>query len=126
MSKAVRKTIADAMEALEFNYAYLEWLDEPVDLYATGEYQEGEALDESGQQEGTFMLTVVSRKGIEALEEATETVKQYFDKVSGKTVIADNGSAVAIFYAGSFPVRTMDAELKKMQINLSIKEWSVK
>lgn len=125
MSKAVRKTIADAMETLGFNYAYLEWLDEPVDLYATGEYQEGEALDESGQQEGTFMLTVVSRKGIEALEEATETIKQYFDKVSGKTVIADNGSAVAIFYAGSFSVRTMDAELKKIQINLNVKEWSV-
>lgn len=125
MSKAVRKTIADAMEALGFNYAYLEWLDEPVDMYFTGEYQEAEAKDESGEQESPFMLTGISRVGIEALEEATETIKQYFDKVSGKTVIAGNGSAVAIFYAGSFPVRTMDAELKKIQINLNVKEWSV-
>jgi hypothetical protein len=124
MSK-VRKIIADAMETLGLNYAYLEWLDGPVDMYFTGEYQEGEALDESGQTEISFILTGFARGNIEALEEAKETIKQYFDPVSGM-VIADKESAVAIFYAGSFPVRTMDAELKKIQINLNIKEWSVK
>lgn len=121
----VRKIIADAMETLGYNYAYLEWLDDPVDMYFTGEYQEGEALDESGQTEISFILTGFSRVGIEALEEAKEAIKQHFDKVSG-LVIADKESAVAIFYAGSFPVRTMDAELKKIQINLNIKEWKVK
>lgn len=121
----VRKIIANAMKTLGLNYAYLEWLDEPVDLYLTGEYQEGEAVDESGQIPSSFILTGFSRVGIEALEEAKETIKQYFDKVSG-LVIADSSSAVAIFYAGSFPVRTMDAELKKIQINLNVKEWSVK
>lgn len=121
----VRKIIADAMETLGLNYAYLEWLDDPVDMYFTGEYQEGEALDESGQTEISFILTGFSRAGIEALEEAKETIKKHFDKVSG-LVIADSSSAVAIFYAGSFPVRTMDAELKKIQINLNIKEWKVK
>lgn len=124
MNKA-RKIIADAMETLVLNYAYLEWLDEPVDLYFTGEYQEGEAVDESGQTDISFILTGFSRVGIEALEEAKEAIKQYFDKISGM-VIADKESAVAIFYAGSFPVRTQDAELKKIQINLNIKEWSVK
>lgn len=120
----VRKIIADAMETLGYNYAYLEWLDDPVDMYFTGEYQEGEAVDESGQVPISFMLTGFSRVGIEALEEAKETIKQYFDKVSG-LVIADKESAVAIFYAGSFPVRTMNAEIKKIQINLNVKEWSV-
>lgn len=120
----VRKIIADAMESLGLNYAYLEWLDDPVDMYFTGEYQEGEAVDESGQVPISFILTGFSRVGIEALEEAKETIKKHFDKVSG-LVIADKESAVAIFYAGSFPVRTMDAELKKIQVNLNIKEWSV-
>ena len=120
----VRKIIADAMESLGLNYAYLEWLDDPVDMYFTGEYQEGEAVDESGQTDISFILTGFSRVGIEALEEAKETIKQHFDNVSG-VVIADSSSAVAIFYAGSFPVRTMDAELKKIQVNLSVKEWSV-
>lgn len=124
MNKA-RKIIADAMETLVINYAYLEWLDEPVDLYFTGEYQEGEAVDESGQTDISFILTGFSRVGIEELEKAKEAIKQYFDKISGM-VIADKESAVAIFYAGSFPVRTQDAELKKIQINLNIKEWSVK
>lgn len=121
----VRKIISEAMETLGINYAYLEWLDDPVDLYFTGEYQEGEALDESGQTDISFILTGFSRGNIEALEEAKEAIKQYFDNVSGK-VIADNKSAVAIFYAGSFPVRTADAELKKIQVNLNIKEWKVK
>lgn len=120
-----RKIIANAMESLGLNYAYLEWKDDPVDLYFTGEYQEGEALDESGLTEGSFILTGFSRVGIEALEEAKETIKQHFDNVSG-LVIADSSSAVAIFYGGSFVVRTMDAELNKMQVNLNIKEWKVK
>lgn len=121
----IRRIISEAMETLGINYAYLEWLDDPVDLYFTGEYQEGEALDESGQTDISFILTGFSRVGIEALEEAKEAIKQYFDNVSGK-VIADDKSAVAIFYAGSFPVRTAVADIKKIQVNLNIKEWKVK
>ena len=45
--------------------------------------------------------------------------------VGGRVVTTESGSVVAIFYANSFDVPTGDAELKKMQINLMIKEWSV-
>ena len=39
--------------------------------------------------------------------------------------MAEDGSAVAIFYATSLVVPTGDAELKRIQINLDVKEWSV-
>lgn len=36
-----------------------------------------------------------------------------------------NCSCVAVFYDSAFPVPTGDGELKRIQINLSIKEWKV-
>jgi hypothetical protein len=39
--------------------------------------------------------------------------------------MADDGSAVAIFYANSLILPTMDAELKRIRINFDIHEWSV-
>lgn len=39
--------------------------------------------------------------------------------------MVEDGSAVAIFYAGSIIVPTGDGELKSIQINLHIKEWKV-
>ena len=42
-------------------------------------------------------------------------------------VTTDSGSVVAIFYANTFgDLPTGDAELEKIEINLTIKEWSVK
>jgi hypothetical protein len=40
--------------------------------------------------------------------------------------MAEDGSAVAVFYSNSLVIPSMDAELKRMQINLDIHEWSVK
>lgn len=126
MTKAGLKIISDAMEALGLNYAFMEWTGKPKYPYFIGEYQEIPPPDESGMQESTFLLTGFSRESWLALEDAKEAIRDYFNKVSGKTVIAEDGSAVAIFYANSFVVPTGDAELKKIQINLDVKEWSVK
>ena len=59
------------------------------------------------------------------LENARERIENYVHKVGGKTVMAEDGSAVAVFYANSLIVPTGDAELKRIQINLHCKEWSV-
>ena len=122
------KIISDAMEALGMNYGFAEYRiegEEAPEIYFVGEYQESPTPDESGMQESTFLLTGFSRGSWYALERAKEAIKEYFNKVSGKTVIAEDGSAVAIFYASSFVVPTGDAELRKIQINLDVKEWSV-
>ena len=132
MTKAGLEIISDAMDSLGLNYGFmgddLEYDDEgnPIYPYFVGEYQENEPTDESGLQETSFLLSGFSRGSWFALENAKEEISAYFAKVGGKTVIADNGSAVAIFYANSLVVPTEDAELKRIQINLDVKEWSVK
>lgn len=129
MSIAGLGIISDAMDALGLNYSFMEYHIErdrkPVYPYFVGEYQEIESLNEDGMQETTFLITGFSRDSWIVLEDAKEKIASYFNKVGGKTVIADNGSAVAVFYSNSLVVPTGEAELKKMQINLIIKEWSV-
>lgn len=126
MSKASMKIISDGMEHMGLEYDVGEYSGNPVKYpYWVGEYTESEPFNESGLLETSFLLTGFSRGSWEQLEDEKEKIENYFNRVSGKTVITDNGSAVAIFYAGALIVPTGDAELKRIQINLSIKEWKV-
>lgn len=125
MSKEALKIISDAMKSLKINYAFMEWKKKPEYPYFVGEYTENPPIDEDGMQETTFLITGFSRESWDALENTKEKIAAYFNKVGGRTVIADSGSAVAVFYLNSLVVPTGDSELKKIQINLSIKEWSV-
>lgn len=130
MSKEGLEIISKAMSDLGLNYSFMEYHLEkgakPSYPYFVGEYQEVEPLNEDGMQESTFLLTGFSRETWLALEDAKEKISAYFNKVGGRTVIADSGSAVAVFYSNSLVIPTGDAELKKIQINLIVKEWSVK
>jgi len=126
MTSKALNVISKAMESLGLNYAFMEWDDEPKYPYWIGEFQEIEPYDESGQHDSTFILTGYTRGLWNDLISEREAIYEYFNKVSGKTVIAEDGSAIAVFYANSFVARTGDAELKKIQINLDVKEWSVK
>ena len=129
MSKQVLKIVSDAMEFLGLEYGFGEYSGNEkgkiIYPYFVGEFTETESTTEDGLQEGTVLLTGFTRDKWLTLEDARERIEIYFNRVSGKTVITDNGSAVAIFYAHSMIVPTGDAELKSIQINLSTKEWKV-
>lgn len=126
MSVQVLKIISNAMTSLGLEYGFVEYSGNPVVYpYFVGEYTETEGFTEDGLQEATFLLTGFSRGSWLELENAKEKIENYFNRVSGMTVITDNGSGVAIFYAHSLIVPTGDAELKSIQINLSVKEWKV-
>ncbi len=125
MSKAVLKAVSDGMAAIGMNYEYQEWTDDPVYPYFTGEYQEFEPLNEDGMQETSFILTGFTRGSYSDLEAAREKIEKKFNPISGYKVSTDD-SVVAIFYALALSnIPTGDAELKKIQINLTIKEWKV-
>lgn len=126
MTNAVLTAVSDGMAACGLNYAFIEWKDKPAYPYFVGEYQESEPMTEDGLQECDFILSGWIRGAYADLDTAKEKIERYFDRVSGKTVIADNGSAVAIFYGNSSVVPTGDAELKKIEIHLKVKEWKVK
>lgn len=125
---SVLKVIADEMDALGINYDFEEWKGKPKYPYVTGEYQEIESLDEDGEQETQFILNVFAR-GITAhgdLEEVKNKIKKHFPAIGGRLATTESGSRVAIFYANTLGnIPTGDADLKKIQINLKIKEWSV-
>jgi hypothetical protein len=126
MSKQVLKMVSDSMKDMGIEYGFGTYAKNPVVYpYFVGEYTEREAMTEDGLQESTFLLTGFHRGTWSELEDTKERIENYFNQVSGKTVITDNGSAVAVFYGNSLIVPTGDAELKSIQVNLNIKEWKV-
>lgn len=126
MSAEAMEVIESAMKTLGINYEFGVWASPVVYPYFVGEYQETPSINEDGMQETAFILNGFSRESWTQLEEIKEKIKNYFGRVGEKTVITDNGSAVAVFYSHSLIVPTGDAKLKRIEINLTIKEWSVK
>ena len=122
MTKELLNFISVELDSTGVNYEFGEWTSEIVYPYFTGEYQEIAPTTEDGLQESTFILVGFSRGSWLDLENAREKIERLF---SNKTVILDNGSGVAIFYAGSMVVPTGDAELKRIEIRLDVKEWKV-
>lgn len=115
------------LEKAGIPYEFLEWTQPVAYPYFVGEYNEFEPTVESGEQEKTFILTGFCRgKGarlkLEGMREKIETV---FPALDGNIATLDSGSVVAIFYGNSFYVPTGEAELYKIQINVSIKLWKV-
>lgn len=113
--------ISDLLKSLDVPYSFMEWKGKVPGTYFVGEYQEVEALSEDGMQESLFILTGFTRDSFLSLEEYKETIE---NKIEG-TAILDSGSSVAIFYGRAFPVPG-SAGIKKLQINLTVKEWKVK
>lgn len=127
MTELMLKSVKASMEALHLNYGFLTYDNKPVSYpYFVGEYTETESFTEDGLQEATFILTGFSRgqNAVLSLEEAKEDIKEYFSQ-EGKVFVSNDGTTAVIMYGYSFPVPKEDAELKSIQINLSVKEWSV-
>lgn len=126
MTRTALKIIKDAMTHLGLEYAFARYQKQPfVYPYWVGEYNEDEPMYENGFQSSSFTLTGFHRGEWLDLEMQKESIANYFNKISGRTVMAEDGSAVAVFYNNSLIIPTMDAELKKIQVNLDIHEWSV-
>lgn len=122
MTIEVLKFISDQLTAAGINYEFGEWNSDIIYPYFTGEYQETSPTTEDGLQETTFILNGFSRTTWAELEAAKSIIENLF---TYNTSILDNGSGVDVSYSGSLVIPTGDAELKRIQINLTIKEWRV-
>ena len=116
------KFINNKLDENNINYEFMQWTKDIVYPYFVGEYQESEPLFEDGMKEATFILTGFSKGSWFELEQTKEKIEKIF---SNATVILPNGNGLAVFYSGSLVIPTGDAELKRIQINLAIKEWMV-
>lgn len=124
MSTAKADYINSIMKSLDIPYQYMTWKGEIPNRYYTGEYTEVESvsMEENGYQETSFMINGFTRESWELLEKDKEALKDALPKRK----ILEDGSGIAVFYGNAFPIRQDDASLKRIQINLTVKEWKVK
>ena len=122
MTQETLKFISDVLTNAGINYEFGQWSGEIVYPYFVGEYTESEPMTEDGLLQSTFMLNGFSRSTWLALEQAKETIEKLFSK---SVKVLASGKGVCIFYAGTLIIPENDPELKRMQINLTIKEWKV-
>lgn len=120
--------ISAAMESAGILYEFMEYTSaiDSISAYWVGEYSEAEPVTEDGLQETQFILTGTGKGSWLELEEQKEKIEQLFPAIAGRTAILDNKSGIAVFYGNAFPVPTGDGFLKRLQINLTVKEWKVK
>lgn len=128
MTDLMLKSVDSAMKSLNLNYGFITYNKKPIVYpYFVGEYTETETTTEDGRQEATFMLTGFARGSgaWNTLETAKKNIQKIFTP-EGRVFRATDGTTAVICYGYSFPIPKEDAELKSIQINLSVQEWSVK
>ena len=116
--------IAQKLFSAGIPYCFEVWEKEITYPYFVGEYTESEPLYEDGESESTFILTGTTKGSWLKLEQLKDKIHSLFTD-DGLTAILPGRIAIAIMYAGSMPVPTGTDQLKRIQINLKIKEWSV-
>lgn len=124
MTKQALKYMDDLMSSLGIPYDFLRWQQNKIpERYFVGEYTEVESttMEENGFQETSFMLNGFTRSNWLQLENDKEAIR----RVLPKKVIFPDGTGCAVMYANAFPIPQDDIALKRIQINLIIKEWRV-
>lgn len=96
--------------------------DEVIYPYWIGEYSEVGSLNEDGLQETSFILTGTTRGQWLELEKDKKKIKE---SLRDATAILEDGTGIALFYENAIIIPVDDIELKRMQINITIKEWEV-
>ncbi len=113
--------INELLTGIGINYQYGLWRTYPVPFpYFVGEKDENPPEFEDGMQQCAFLITGTGASLLE-LEQARNKIKSLNDT----RAILDNGSGVALFYDGSYSVPIDEPNMKRIQINLTIKEWRV-
>lgn len=122
----ILQAIDEAMESLGLPYAFMMFNKSPLPSpYFVGEYTEIAGTTEDGLRECTFMLTGYTRGTWIELEQAREKIEKHFSRAYGYTAVTESGTGLAISYANTLIVPTGDAEVKRIQVNLNVKEWKV-
>ncbi len=117
--------ISDLMSQLGLNYEFGRCSQSPPQYpYWVGDYTESENATEDGKREATVMLTGFARNTLQQMEREKAALAAYF--LHGVTMLTDSNTAIAIFYAGAQNLPTEDAELRKTQVNLTVKFWKGK
>ena len=116
------KFINEQLTLLSVPYEFGEWSSAVKYPYFTGEITEEPITTEDGLEQSTLLLNGFHRGKYIDLEEIKAKIKKHFHPVHGLRGQTESG-AIAVFYGGAFYIPTNEADLKRIQINLIIKEW---
>jgi hypothetical protein len=116
------KFIKEQMDILKIPYEFGEWTSEIKYPYFVGEYTETEPATEDGLEESYIILTGFHRGKYIELIDIKDKIKKHFHPIHGLRGKTDSG-AITVFFGDAFVVPTGEADLKKIQITLNIKEW---
>ena len=116
------KFISDELGAIAVPYEFGEWTSDIQYPYFVGEITESPTVTEDGYEESYMLLNGFTRGKYVDLERMKNTIKKHFNPIIGKCAKTDCGS-IAVFFNGSNFIPTNEADLKRVQINLLIKEW---
>ncbi len=116
------KFINKQMAEIGIPYEFGEWSSNVRYPYYVGEITEDPITTEDGLEESTMIITGFHRGSFIDLEKDKEKIKKHFDPICGLGGETNNG-AIVVFFDGSFYIPSGEASLRKIQINLKIKEW---
>jgi hypothetical protein len=116
--------INEELNSIGVPYEFMEWTDPVQYPYWVGEYSDTPTVTEDGYKESTVMLTGTTKGTWMDLEQTRAIIEKHFHPICGLRKSTEDG-VVVIYYGNSFPVPTGEADLKRIQINLQVKEWKV-
>ena len=119
---SVLDIIATELNSIGVPYEYMRWTSTVEYPYFIGEFSETPTMTEDGYREGTLMVTGTTTGSWMDLERYRAKIEHHFPAIYGLRLATGTG-AVIIHYGNSFPVPTGEADLKRIQINLEVKEW---
>lgn len=114
--------VNEQMTVIAVPYEFGEWTSAAKYPYFVGEITEEPITTEDGAEESTLIVTGFARGRYLTLEKMKDEIKRHFDPIFGLRGRTDSGS-IAVFFDGAFYIPTGEADMKKIQINLKIKEW---
>jgi len=113
--------IGSIFQRADISYALMRWDDDLIYPYWIGEYSQRDSANEDGMDESDFILTGTGNGTWLELEEQKTTILQLFK--NGYKKMLPSGTGLVITFDNAFPVPTGTESLKRIQINLSVKEW---
>lgn len=119
---SVLAIIKEELKTIGVPYEFMRWTSAIEYPYFIGEYSEIDTNTEDGYEECTLMITGTTKGNWLELEEIKNKIKNHFPSVYGLRKSTDTGTVV-FYYSNAFPVDTGDADLKRIQINIQVKQW---
>ena len=112
--------IAKLLKESGLHYSFVRWNGELIFPYWIGEYSEVDSVYEDGMVESDFILTGTTEESWLTLQQEKEKIEKIF---RDRTTVLDSGIGLSISFERSLIVPTESDTLKRIQINLSVKEW---